>query len=93
MASILGLESNISVISLPFYYFLATVPHGVAISIGSGGNPGKWDNRNPRASGMKDSLRKRLGDETYAKYERAEVSPPTCACVTLYPQWPAVSSW
>lgn len=73
MASLLGLEYNISVISLPFYYFLATIPHGVAISIASGGKLGRWDNRNPRASGMKDGLRKRLGDETYAKYERAEV--------------------
>ena len=66
-------DRNISVLSLPIYYILSIIPHAYAIYTASGGNVVKWDNRNPRAGGMKDDLRKRLGDEIYAKYERAEV--------------------
>ena len=64
---------NFSVLSLPIYYLLCTYPHGRAIFIASRGKVEKWDNSNPRAGDLKDGLRKRLGNEEYAKYERAEV--------------------
>ena len=31
-----------------------------------------WDNRNPRASGLRDNLKQRLDARSYARYERAE---------------------
>lgn len=34
----------------------------------------KWDNSNPRASDKKDGLKKKLGAQVYARYERGEVS-------------------
>lgn len=66
--------SNLSVISLPFYYVLCTLPHAYAIITASGGNLAKWDNSNPRASDKKDGLKKKLGAQVYARYERGEVS-------------------
>ncbi|KAB8627257.1 hypothetical protein FH972_026090 [Carpinus fangiana] len=72
MASIISSSTNYSVYALPLYYLLGILPHGVAIIIASGGNPGKWDNRNPRAAGLKANLTKRLGPAKFARYERAE---------------------
>lgn len=65
---------NKSILAIPAYYFLTLVPHAWAIQIASGGNPARWDNRNPRATGLKKTLSERLPPELYQKYERCEAA-------------------
>ncbi|KAI8936339.1 hypothetical protein NX059_006753 [Plenodomus lindquistii] len=44
----------------------------MAITSASGGKYGKWDNRNPRSSTMKATLKQKLSADEFAKYERLE---------------------
>ena len=74
--SFLGLSAstNYSIAALPFYYALTFLPHAYAVRVATQGKIDQWDNRNPRASGLKDNLRQKLGPEGYAAYERAEAA-------------------
>lgn len=71
-SSLFSATTNYSIYALPIYYALAMLPHGVAIKIAIEGKPSKWDNRNPRAAGLKTDVQKRLGPARFQKYERAE---------------------
>lgn len=65
---------NRSILAIPAYWGLCWATHAAAINIATGGKALKWDNRNPRASGLKEKLQKRLTPEVYAKYERCEAA-------------------
>ena len=71
MTSFLG-DYNLSVLAIPAYIALALLPHSYALNVATRGDLLKWDNRNPRSTTMKASLKERLDAETYAKYERLE---------------------
>ncbi len=74
MSSLMSSTSNYSVYAIPLYWVFSILPHLYAVNVASHGNPSKWDNRNPRASGLKSSLAKNLSPTTYARYERAEAA-------------------
>ncbi|KAF2196541.1 hypothetical protein GQ43DRAFT_445013 [Delitschia confertaspora ATCC 74209] len=63
---------NPSILAIPAYYVLSLLPHMYAVHTATAGHPTKFDNRNPRSSTLKSSLKGTLDAETYAKYERAE---------------------
>lgn len=63
-----------SVLAIPAYFILSTLPHSYAIHIATNGQPLKWDNRNPRATGIRKNLQERLPKETYEKWERCEAA-------------------
>ncbi|KAF1840799.1 uncharacterized protein K460DRAFT_321303 [Cucurbitaria berberidis CBS 394.84] len=63
---------NPSILAIPAYYMLSVLPHGYAINVATQGKLNAWDNRNPRSTDLKASLKQRLPAETFAKYERLE---------------------
>ncbi|EON61253.1 hypothetical protein W97_00466 [Coniosporium apollinis CBS 100218] len=66
------LDSNLSVLAIPAYYILSMVPHAYGLTVASGGNPSKFDNRNPRNQGSKYA--ETLDKQTYARWERCEAA-------------------
>jgi uncharacterized MAPEG superfamily protein len=70
----MSLPSNFSILAIPGYYILSFLPHAYALNVATGGNPGKWDNRNPRAVNLRSKLQAKLPAETFARYERAEAA-------------------
>jgi uncharacterized MAPEG superfamily protein len=63
---------NIPLISIPLYYVLAIIPHGVAISRANKGNIKAHHNENPRGAAYADYLKKKLSARDLAAFERAE---------------------
>ncbi|KAF2667930.1 hypothetical protein BT63DRAFT_305375 [Microthyrium microscopicum] len=68
------LPENFHILSIPFYWGLAILPHGYAIHLATGGNALKWDNRNPRTTNHRANVKSRLSPENFALYERAEAA-------------------
>ncbi|KAF1984696.1 hypothetical protein K402DRAFT_308158, partial [Aulographum hederae CBS 113979] len=64
---------NLSVLAIPAYYLLTLFPHAYAISLTS---PSllRTDNRNPRSTTHKTSLREKLPPARFATYERSEAA-------------------
>lgn len=65
---------NRSILAIPAFWGMSWLTHWIGITVASRGNPAKWDNRNPRAAGMKKKLQDTLPPDVYAKYERAEAA-------------------
>lgn len=74
----MSLPSNFSVLAIPAYYGLSLLPHMIALHVASGGNPAKWDNRCPRAAGLKAKLQSKLSTSDFALYERGESASANC---------------
>jgi uncharacterized MAPEG superfamily protein len=72
------LPSNFSIYALPAYYVLSLVAHSYALHIATNGRPLTWDNRNPRAAGLRARLQAQLPAEAFAAYERAEAASSNC---------------
>lgn len=67
MTSFLG-GLDVSILTIPVFHIMSILPHTYAVSV-----QGKhWDNRNPRSNDYKETLKEKLGPETFAHYERAE---------------------
>lgn len=63
---------NPSILAIPAYYILSVLPHSYALCVATNNHPLKWDNRNPRSSQLKATLKEKLDGKTYDLYERAE---------------------
>src|ERR1700753_196431 len=74
----MSLPRNFSVLAIPGYYILSFLPHAYALHVATGGNPLKWDNRNPRATNLKSKLQSKLPPTIYALYERGEAASANC---------------
>jgi uncharacterized MAPEG superfamily protein len=74
----MSLPTNFSVLAIPGYYLLSFLPHAYALHVATSGQPLKWDNRNPRAVGLKSRLQTKLPPELYALYERGEAASANC---------------
>ena len=72
------LPDNFSVLAIPGYYGLSFLPHAYALHVATGGQPAKWDNRNPRAVNLKSKLQAKLPPQVYSLYERAEAASANC---------------
>lgn len=70
--------TNYSIYTIPFYYFMAILPHSYAISLVRGANSGKWDNSNPRSTNLHSSIQKSVPAVTFGRYERAEACHKNC---------------
>jgi len=71
MTTILG-NINLPLLSIPAFYILSGIPHGYAVSLGVKGKLKDHDNRNPRSTRHLDSVKRRLTNAEYARWERAE---------------------
>jgi len=65
---------NYSILAIPAYYVLATLPHSYAVYLAAQGRLSDYDNRHPRADKHKQNVQAKLGEEGYARYERAEAA-------------------
>jgi len=74
----MSLPSNFSVLAIPGYYILSMMPHVYAVNAATGGDAFKWDNRCPRASGLKSTLQSKLPPDVFARYERGEAASANC---------------
>jgi len=63
---------NLTILAIPAYYSLAVLPHMYAINVATNNRPLEWDNRAPRSSEHKAAVKQEIGEEAYARYERAE---------------------
>lgn len=63
---------NWPIASIPVYYILAVIPHGIAINVSTHGDARKHDNRNPKSSDLIAKLKSKLSPRDFAKFERAE---------------------
>lgn len=63
---------NLTILAIPAYYTFAVLPHMYAITVATNNSPLDWDNRAPRSSDHKVAVKERIGEEAYARYERAE---------------------
>ncbi|SMQ54202.1 unnamed protein product [Zymoseptoria tritici ST99CH_3D7] len=63
---------NIPLISIPLYYILALIPHGIAISRANAGNINTHHNENPQGAAYLEYLKKKLPPRELAAFERAK---------------------
>lgn len=62
---------NKAILGIPVMWLMSWGTHAWSIAIATGGQAGKWDNRNPRSVTHKKKLQDKLPAEQFAKYERA----------------------